>query len=127
MSKREKQREEGKGRDTAREIQAEVGKGRRKKREGRGEAEIRTRKSRYRGKNRHTEEQIALQDREAAPGGQETENVQSPSMPAPTSFLPRLFSRGHLSFRPGLSQQSRELGDQGACPAVSVCPSSQTH
>lgn len=96
------------------------------RREKGGEGAIRTRKSRYKGKDRHTEEQIALQDRQGAPGGRETENAQSPSMPAPTFFLPRLLSRApELQARPFPAGQ-RVVGP-GACPAVSVCPSSQTH
>lgn len=126
MSEREREAEGRRKREGQRERQTEVGKGRREEREGGGEGAIRTRKSRYKGKDRHTEEQIALQDRQGAPGGRETENVQSPSMPAPTFFLPRLLSRApELQARPFPAGQ-RVVGP-GACPAVSVCPSSQTH
>lgn len=120
MSKRET--EGRRKRDRERERDTEVGKGRREEREEKGERVIRTRKSRYRGKDRHTEEQIALQDRPGAPGGRETENAQSPSMPAPTSFFPRLLSRGHLSFRPGPSQQDRVAGPGGMPSGVCVSP-----
>lgn len=125
---RERERSRGKKEKGGTERETDRG-GERKKggeRRGGGEGAIRTRKSRYKGKDRHTEEQIALQDRQGAPGGRETENVQSPSMPAPTFFLPRLLSRApELQARPFPAGQ-RVVGP-GACPAVSVCPSSQTH
>lgn len=119
----EQERERSRGKKekggTERDRQTEVGKGRREEREERGEGAIRTRKSRYKGKDRHTKEQIALQDRQGAPGGQETENAQSPSMPAPTFFLPRLLSRApELQARPFPAGQ--RVAGPGACPAVSV-------
>lgn len=116
----EQERDRGKEEKGGAERDTEVGKGRREEREEKGKRVIRTRKSRYRGKDRHMEEQIALQDRPGAPGGRETENAQSPSMPAPTSFLPRLLSRGHLSFRPGPSQEDRVVGPGGMPSGVCV-------
>lgn len=114
-----------------RERDTEVGKGRREEREEKGERVIRTRKSRYRGKDRHTEEQIALLAQIARQTGsprrtRDRERPVSihacPYLLPPQAALQRALEFQARPFPAGQSCRTRGHAQQCLC-----VPSSQTH
>jgi hypothetical protein len=87
-----------------------------KRKQGRGE--VGTRKRRHRGKDRHMEKQMELQDTIKS---SHTKPTSVPSIPPATP--PRggaLLSTGCWSFGLCLSLQGRKLGAKGKCPLESV-------